>query len=95
MTLVYTFDSLFDASLPRLSTITIEDVMNWAKEEDKQVNTISQALQSRNEASLEQYKECYRASEVYDQYIEMVRERGLDEALAYELWNELNHKYAQ
>lgn len=43
---------------------------------------------------LEQYKECYRASTVYNEYIEMIRERGLDEDLAYELWNELNHKYS-
>lgn len=48
-----------------------------------------------SEWKLEQYKECYRASDVYDQYIEMIRERGLNEDLAYELWNELNHKYAQ
>lgn len=95
MTLVYTFDNLFNASLPRLATITIEDVIGWAKKEDAQISTINQALQSRNETNLEEYKECYRASAVYDMYIDMIRERELDEDLAYELWNELNHKYAQ
>ncbi len=44
---------------------------------------------------LEQYKECYRSAITYENYIEMIRERGLDELKAEELWNELNHKYEQ
>ena len=41
------------------------------------------------------YSDIYRNSEHYDEYMEQIKNAGLDEELAEELYQEMEYKYSE